>query len=84
MSSFDFFALFKQAAGEVGGQTLDGLDMATTLSEIGLDSVAVLELVGYLEEKLDVRLPDEELAAVNTLGDLDDLLRRSTAVKDRP
>jgi acyl carrier protein len=84
MSSLDFFALFKQAAGEVSGQTFDGLDKATTLSDIGLDSVAILELVGYLEEKLDVRLSDEELAAVNTLGDLDDLLRRSTAAKDQP
>jgi acyl carrier protein len=79
MSSFDFFALFKQAASEVSGKTFDSLDKSTTLSEIGLDSVGVIELVGYLEEKLDIRLPDEELAGVQTLGDLDDLLRRSTA-----
>ena len=79
MSSFDFFALFKQAASEVSGKTFDSLDKSTTLSEIGLDSVGVIELVGYLEEKLDIRLPDEELAGVQTLGGLDDLLRRSTA-----
>jgi len=79
MSSFDFFALFQQAASEVSGKTFDSLDKATTLSDIGLDSVAVIELVGYLEEKLNVRLPDEELASVNTLGDLDDLLQRFTA-----
>ena len=84
MSSFDFFALFKQAASEVSGKTFDSLDKATTLSDIGLDSVAVIELVGYLEETLNIRLPDEELASVNTLGDLDDLLRRFTAPKELP
>lgn len=84
MSSFDFPALFKQAASEVSGKTLDNVDMSTTLSDIGLDSVGVIELVGYLEEKLDIRLPDEELAGVQTLGDLDDLLRRSPPHKELP
>jgi acyl carrier protein len=84
MSSFDFFALFKQAASEVSGKTFDSLDKTTTLSDIGLDSVAVIELVGYLEETLNIRLPDEELASVNTLGDLDDLLQRFTARKEQP
>lgn len=78
MSSFDFFTLFKQAAGEVSGTTFDSLDRTTSLSETGLDSVAVMELVGYLEEKLEIRLPDEGLARVQTLGDLDDLLRQFT------
>lgn len=79
MTSFDFFALFRQAASEVSGKTFDSLDRTTSISDIGLDSVAVLELVGYLEETLNVRIPDEELAGLDTLGDLDDLLRRFTA-----
>jgi acyl carrier protein len=79
MSSFDFFTLFRQAANEVSGKTFGSLDETTAISDIGLDSVAVLELVGYLEEKLNIRIPDEELAGVDTLGDLDDLLRRFTA-----
>jgi acyl carrier protein len=84
MSSFDFFELFKQAASEVSGNTFDSLDKTTTLSDIGLDSVAVMELVGYLEEQLDIRLPDEELASVQTLGELDELLRRFTAHRETP
>lgn len=78
MTSFDFFALFRQAASEVSGKTFDSLDRTTSISDIGLDSVAVLELVGYLEETLNIRIPDEELAGLDTLGDLDDLLRRFT------
>ena len=84
MSSFDFFTLFKQAASEVSGNNFDSLNKATTLSDIGLDSVALMEFVGYLEEKLDIRLPDEELAGMNTLGDLDDLLQRFIANKETP
>jgi len=79
MSSFDFFSLFRQATGEVAGKTFDSLDEAAVISEMGLDSVTMLELVGYLEEKLNIRIPDEELATINTLGDLSDLLRRSIA-----
>lgn len=79
MTSFDFFALFRQAASEVSGKTFDSLDRTASISDIGLDSVAVLELVGYLEETLNIRIPDEELAGLDTLGDLDDLLRRFTA-----
>lgn len=64
----------------MAGKTLEDLDSRTVISEMGLDSVAALEFIGYLEEKLEVRLPDDELASITTLGDLDELLRRFRAV----
>jgi acyl carrier protein len=84
MSYFDFFTLFNQAASEVSGKKFENLGKATVISDLGLDSIAVIELIGYLEEKLDIRIPDEELAGVQTLGDLDDLVRRFTAGKESP
>lgn len=81
MSKLDFFTLFRQAASEVSGNGFDSLDKATTLSDIGLDSVAAMEFVGYLEERLEVRLPDEELANIDTLGDLEVLLQQCIARK---
>jgi acyl carrier protein len=41
-----------------------------------MDSVAVMELVSYFEEKLGVRIPDEELARIRTVGDLRDTIAR--------
>ena len=63
MSNVDVIGLFKQAALEVHGRELGALDAATDLSTLGLDSVAVMEMTGCLEEKLQIRIPDEELAA---------------------
>ena len=76
MSTINVTQLFTQAAFEVSGKKLDGLSKDSVISRLGLDSVAVMELVGYVEEKLDVRLPDEDLAQVQTVGDLGALLQR--------
>ncbi|MCA1579808.1 MAG: acyl carrier protein [Acidobacteria bacterium] len=46
-----------------------------TIAELGINSIAVLEIVGYLEDKLGVRFPDDELAQLNTIGGLSDLIR---------
>jgi acyl carrier protein len=35
-----------------------------------------MELVSYFEEKLAVRIPDEELGRIRTVGDLRDTLVR--------
>lgn len=69
-------SLFQTAALEVNGKKLDGLTSTTVISKLGLDSVAVMELVSYFEEKLSIRMPDEDLAQVQTLGDLGALVKR--------
>jgi acyl carrier protein len=47
-----------------------------TLGEIGISSITALEIAGYIEEKLNIRLPDDELAPLNTIGELVQLIRR--------
>ena len=68
--------LFQKAALEVDNRKLSGLTKETVISTLGMDSVAIMELVSYLEEKLEVRIPDEELGKVRTIGDLSDCLQR--------
>ena len=84
MSNVDVIGLFKQAALEVHGRELGALDAATEITTLGLDSVAVMEMTGCLEERLKIRIPDEELAEVETLGELDTLIRRVIAGKEAP
>jgi acyl carrier protein len=81
MSNPDVIALFAQAALEVNGKKLTGLTNDTVISKLGLDSVAVMELVSWFEEKLSIRMPDEDLAQVQTLGDLSKLVLRLAATK---
>ena len=76
MSAINVTDLFTTAAMEVNGKKLSGLSKDTVISKLGLDSVAVMELVSYVEEKLDIRMPDEDLAKVQTVGDLGTLVER--------
>ncbi len=82
MTRIDVVALFRQAALEVHDSQLDTLDMTTVISTLGLDSVAVMEMTGFLEDTLNIRIPDEELAEVETLGDLDALIQRLTGAEE--
>jgi acyl carrier protein len=76
MATVNVTQLFAQAALEVNGKKLEGLTRDTVISKLGLDSVAVMELVSFFEEKLNIRMPDEDLAKVQTLGDLGDVVKR--------
>lgn len=40
------------------------------IRELGLDSVATMEMVGFLEEKLETQFSDEVMVKIQTFGDL--------------
>jgi acyl carrier protein len=73
----DVVELFKQAALEVDNRKLADLQTDTVISQLGMDSVAQMELVSWFEERLRVRIPDEELQKIRTVGDLRDALARA-------
>lgn len=76
MATVSISQLFAQAALEVNGKKLEGLTKDTVISKLGLDSVAIMELVSFFEEKLNIRMPDEDLAKVQTVGDLGEVVKR--------
>jgi acyl carrier protein len=49
----------------------------TEIRELGLDSVATMEMVGYLEEHLDTQFSDEVMVRINTFGDLVALIEKA-------
>jgi acyl carrier protein len=52
------------------------LTMESTLGEAGISSITALEIAGHIEEKLNIRLPDDELAPLTTIGGLVRLIRQ--------
>eukprot|EP00419_Tripos_fusus_P024932 CAMPEP_0172711130 /NCGR_PEP_ID=MMETSP1074-20121228/58114_1 /TAXON_ID=2916 /ORGANISM="Ceratium fusus, Strain PA161109" /LENGTH=72 /DNA_ID=CAMNT_0013534717 /DNA_START=247 /DNA_END=465 /DNA_ORIENTATION=+ len=46
-----------------------------TLSELGADSLDIVETVMALEEAFDVELPDEETTKLKNVGDVADLIQ---------
>jgi acyl carrier protein len=76
----DIVAAFKQAAFEAEGRHLDGLTLDSKLSELQMDSVAVMETIGVLEQRLSVRFHDEDLARLSCLRDLEALVEKARRV----
>ena len=82
MANVDVIALFRQAALEVHDRQFDDLSKTTVISTLGLDSIAVIEMAGFLEDTLDIQIPDAELSQVETLGDLEALIQRLAGAKE--
>ena len=72
----DVVKLFKEAALEVDNRKLDEVTSSSIITQLGMDSVAQMELVSWFEERLSVRIPDEELSKIRTISDLRDVLAR--------
>jgi acyl carrier protein len=54
----------------VTGRPAPAIALDDDIAGLGLDSLAMMELVAWSEERLGVRVPDEELTTVRTVGDL--------------
>lgn len=80
MTDNEIITLFKDAVREVDANVdLGDLTVNTEIASLGLDSVMTMEVIGVLEEKLNVRFPDEDLATLNNVGDLTALIQRMAA-----
>ena len=78
MQNDEIIVLIKQALAEVAPtRTADfeSIDMQTQIEALGLDSIATMEMVNFIEERIDATFPDEELAKVQKIGDLAGLIR---------
>lgn len=67
-------ALGDTAPGELGSLGLD-----TPIYDLGLSSMAMLELVGHLEDRLQVQFPDDCLLELQTVGDLAQLIEQNVS-----
>jgi acyl carrier protein len=72
----EIIELFKKAVYEVDHKTLGDVTTQTNIAALDLDSVGTMEVIGILEQKLNVRFPDEDLATLKTVGDLTALVQR--------
>ncbi len=80
MQHEEIIALVRQALGEVAPtRTADfvGITAETRIDALGLDSIATMEMVSFIEERIEVTFPDDELARVQKVGDLVALIQGS-------
>lgn len=78
MTNDEIMTLIQQALAEVAPTRkadFATISLETKIEALGLDSIATMEMVNFIEEKIDVTFPDEELARVQKIGDLVGLVR---------
>ncbi|MCC7386077.1 MAG: acyl carrier protein [Deltaproteobacteria bacterium] len=75
-SEQEIIEMFKAAVFEVDAKRVDHITVQTEIASLGLDSVQTMEVIGSIEEKLNVQFPDEDLETMRSVGDLTRLIRR--------
>ena len=73
----------KHAIATIDGLTEEVIDRAQSLTEIGANSLDVVEIVSASMRELKVKVPRNELMLIETLPDLVDLLHQQ-AVAQKP
>jgi acyl carrier protein len=62
--------MFRETASEVVEKDFNFVLERTRISELAIDSLGMLEIIGSLERRLRIQIPDEGLAGMVTLHDL--------------
>jgi acyl carrier protein len=66
---------FQQVAAEIAGKAFSHVSEVTRLSELAVDSLAMVEIIGHLEQRFGISaIPDARLAGLATVGDLLDVV----------
>ena len=74
MAKPDVLALFKTVARYVDKRSFDNVTRESVIALLNDDSASLLQIVGEMETRLGILVPDEELVEVLTVGNLCDVI----------
>jgi acyl carrier protein len=66
----DLLEMFKTVAARVDKRTFPDVTRSSVITELGIDSLSMMQIVGEMESDLGVMIPDEDLVEIVTVGDL--------------
>ena len=66
----DLFVLFRQIAEEVEKKPLAQITRESVIADLGIDSLSMMQIVGEMEARLGVMVPDDQLVKLITVQDL--------------
>lgn len=76
MSNVDVLQMFTDIAKKVEShKSFPEITRDTKIVSLGIDSVAMMEIVGCIEDELDIVIPDEKLAQLQSVGDIERVVR---------
>ncbi|APS00848.1 hypothetical protein BCY86_02290 [Pajaroellobacter abortibovis] len=62
--------MFCITASAVVEREFQTVEEHTVISELGIDSLNMLEIIGAMERELNIQIPDDQLTGINTVRDL--------------
>ena len=75
----DLLIMFRTTASDVVEKDFHHVIEPLPITELAIDSLGMLEIIGSLERKLRIQIPDEMLSDVHTVGDLIDVVENRLA-----
>ncbi len=66
----DLLAMFKVVAARVDKREFNDVTESSVITELGIDSLSMMQIVGEMETELNIMIPDEDLVELITVGDL--------------
>lgn len=66
----DLLSMFKVVAARIDKRQFDNVTTESKITELGIDSLSMMQIVGEMETELGVMIPDEDLVELQTVGDL--------------
>ena len=62
--------MFKVVAARVDKREFPNVNTESVITELGIDSLSMMQIVGEMETELGIMIPDEDLVELITVGDL--------------
>ena len=66
----DLLEMFKTVAARVDKRAFPDVTLSSVITDLGIDSLSMMQIVGEMETELNVMIPDEDLVELHTVGDL--------------
>lgn len=82
MTRAELLETFRRTAGEIAERDFAAVQEEGVIAELGIDSLELLEVIGTLERELDVRIPDDQLVGIQTVGQLLTLVEAKVTTAD--
>jgi acyl carrier protein len=76
MDRVKLMEMFRTTASEVAEKDLSAIGEESVISSLGVDSLAMLEVVGSMERSLEVQIPDDQLVGIDTVRQLLDVVEK--------
>lgn len=73
----EFASVLREIMTTISSRDVGEFRSSQSLSELGLDSVSLAEVIVMLEDKYDVSLDQREIERIESFGDLQELMHRA-------